>query len=226
MEKLVITGGVPLRGEVRISGSKNATLPLMAASILAKGQSVLRGVPRLRDVLTMGSLLKEMGAGFEFQDSVCRMDTSRLKSFTATYELVKTMRASVLVLGPLVARYGQARVSLPGGCAIGARPINFHLMGLERMGAQIKLAEGYVMAKAKRLKGASIYFDVPTVTGTENLMMAAALAKGTTVLENSAREPEVVDLANALIAMGAKIEGAGGSLIEIEGVDELSPYDH
>ncbi|MDA8157393.1 MAG: UDP-N-acetylglucosamine 1-carboxyvinyltransferase [Actinomycetota bacterium] len=226
MEKLVIAGGVPLRGEVNISGSKNATLPLMAASILAAGKSVLRSVPELRDVLTMGSLLKKMGAGFSLRDSVCDMDTSGLNEFTAPYELVKTMRASVLVLGPLVARYGQARVSLPGGCAIGARPINLHLMGLERMGAEIELAEGYVKARARSLNGASIYFDVPTVTGTENLMMAAALAKGTTVLENCAREPEVVDLAEALIRMGARIEGAGGSLIEIEGVDELRPYDY
>ena len=231
MEKLFIRGGVPLRGTVSISGSKNASLPIMAASILAPGgKNVLRGVPALRDVVTMGALLKEMGANFDFSPENClaEIDTSALARPVAGYELVKTMRASVLVLGPLVARHGTARVSLPGGCAIGARPINLHLMGLEKMGAAIELEEGYVIAKTqgRRLRGASLYFDLPTVTGTENLMMAASLAKGVTVLENAAREPEIVDLAAALSAMGAKIEGAGGSLIEIEGVDELKPYNH
>ncbi len=228
MEKLLIRGGVPLKGTVSISGSKNASLPIMAAAILAGGRSVLRGLPALRDVLTMGALLEQMGARFNFSpdDSLAEIDASELKNPVAAYELVKTMRASVLVLGPLTARYGRAKVSLPGGCAIGSRPINLHLMGLEKMGAKIELEGGYVIAKARRLKGASLYFDLPTVTGTENLMMAAALAKGVTVLENAAREPEIVDLAETLQAMGAKIEGAGGSLIEIEGVDELKPFDH
>ncbi|MDA8387070.1 MAG: UDP-N-acetylglucosamine 1-carboxyvinyltransferase [Nitrospiraceae bacterium] len=230
MEKLLIRGAVPLKGAVPVSGSKNASLPLMAAAILAGGRSVLRGAPALRDVLTMGALLEQMGARFHFSpgDCLAEIDTAGLNRPLADYELVKTMRASVLVLGPLVARHGMAKVSLPGGCAIGARPINLHLAGLEKMGAAIELEEGYVIAKTrgKRLKGASLYFDLPTVTGTENLMMAAALAKGVTVLENAAREPEVVDLATALSAMGARIEGAGGSLIEIEGVDELRPYSH
>ncbi|MDA8169320.1 MAG: UDP-N-acetylglucosamine 1-carboxyvinyltransferase [Nitrospiraceae bacterium] len=226
MEKLLIKGGAPLKGEVVVSGSKNASLPLLAAALLAGGASVLRGVPALRDVKTFGSLIGNMGAGFTFEDARAEINTAGIGNFAAPYELVKTMRASVLVLGPLVARYGRARVSLPGGCAIGARPINLHLVGLEKMGARIQLEEGYVIAEAGRLNGASLYFDIPTVTGTENLMMAAALAKGTTVLENAAREPEVVDLANALISMGARIEGAGGSLIEIEGVDELKPYSY
>ncbi len=226
MEKLRIKGGEPLKGTVTVSGSKNASLPILAAAILAEGKSVLRGVPALRDVKTMGALLADMGARFSFEGSRAETDTSGLKNPVALYELVKTMRASVLVLGPLAARYGRAKVSLPGGCAIGARPINMHLAGLEKMGASVELEDGYVLLKAKRLKGASIYFDVPTVTGTENLMMAAALAKGVTVLENAAREPEILDLANALASMGAKIEGAGGSLIEIEGVDELRPYNH
>ena len=226
MEKLRIKGGVPLKGTVSVSGSKNASLPIITAAILAGGKSVLRGVPALRDVLTMGALLEQMGFRFFLEDSTVEIDASGLKNPVAAYELVKTMRASVLVLGPLTARYGRAKVSLPGGCAIGARPINLHIMGLEKMGAKIELDGGYVIAKAKRLKGASLYFDLPTVTGTENLMMAAALAKGVTVLENAAREPEVVDLAETLIKMGAKIEGAGGSLIEIEGVDELKPYSH
>ena len=231
MEKLLIKGGAPLKGSVQISGAKNASLPVMAASILAPGgKNVLRGVPALRDVLTMCALLREMGASVDLSagEGLAVMDTSSLANPLAGYELVKTMRASVLVLGPLVARHGRAKVSLPGGCAIGARPINLHLAGLEKMGAEIELEEGYVIAKtrSRRLKGASLYLDLPTVTGTENLMMAAALAKGVTVLENAAREPEVVDLAAALSSMGARIEGAGGSLIEIEGVDELKPFSH
>ena len=226
MEKLRIKGGKPLKGTVTISGSKNASLPIMAAAILADGKSVLHGVPALRDVNTMGALLADMGAAFSFEGARTEIDTAKLKNPVALYELVKTMRASVLVLGPLAARHGRAKVSLPGGCAIGARPINMHLAGLEKMGATVELEGGYVLLKAKRLKGASIYFDVPTVTGTENLMMAAALAKGVTVLENAAREPEILDLADTLSSMGAKIEGAGGSLIEIEGVDELKPYSH
>ncbi|MEW6740612.1 MAG: UDP-N-acetylglucosamine 1-carboxyvinyltransferase [Nitrospirota bacterium] len=226
MDKLVIRGGKPLKGEVRISGAKNAALPIMASTILAHGEHNIERVPHLRDVMTMGRLLANLGAGFHFENNKTILDCSKINNFEAPYDLVKTMRASVLVLCPLVARFGRAKVSLPGGCAIGARPINLHLMGLEKMGAKIKLESGYVIAKANRLKGASIYFDTITVTGTENLMMAAVLAKGTTILENAAREPEVVDLANYLIAMGAKISGAGDSVIEIEGVDELKPINN
>ena len=176
--------------------------------------------------MTMGRLLANLGAGFHYEDQKVTISTEKIRMFEAPYDLVRTMRASILVLGPLLAKYGRAKVSLPGGCAIGARPINLHLMGLERMGAEIKLESGYVIAKAKRLKGASIYFDMPTVTGTENLMMAASLAKGITLIENAAREPEVIDLANALISMGARIKGAGESVIEIEGVDELNPMNY
>ncbi len=223
MDKLIIKGGKPLKGEVRISGAKNAALPIMTASILSSGKNTIYNIPNLMDVKTMGRLLSNMGAKFDHKDGLVTIDSSSINNFEAPYDLVKTMRASVLVLCPLVARFGRARVSLPGGCAIGARPINLHLMGLEKMGAKIQLESGYVIAKATRLKGASIYFDTITVTGTENLMMAAALAKGTTILENAAREPEVVDLANCLISMGAKIRGAGDSVIEIEGVEKLKP---
>lgn len=226
MDKLVIRGGKPLKGEVRISGAKNAALPIMASTILAHGEHNIERIPHLRDVMTMGRLLANLGAGFHFENNTTTIDCSKIKNFEAPYDLVKTMRASVLVLCPLVTRFGKAKVSMPGGCAIGARPINLHLMGLEKMGAKIELESGYVIAKASRLKGASIYFDTITVTGTENLMMAAVLAKGTTILENAAMEPEVVDLANCLIAMGAKINGAGSSVIEIEGVDELKPISN
>ena len=226
MDKLIIKGGKHLKGEIEISGAKNAALPVMAASILAAGENTISRVPDLRDVKTMGRLLSNMGAEFYYEPHRAIIKTDRIKNFEAPYELVKEMRASVLVLGPMVARYGRARVSLPGGCAIGARPINLHLMGLEKMGAKIELEAGYVKATARRLKGTSIYFDTSTVTGTENLMMAATLAKGSTVLENAAREPEVVDLAAALTAMGAKINGAGESVIEIEGVEELKPVNH
>jgi len=226
MDKLRIKGGVPLSGEVAIGGSKNAALPIMAASLLAQGPCRLKGVPSLVDVRTFSALLENMGVKTGFHNSTFEADPSALKRPEAPYGLVKTMRASVLVLCPLVARYGFARVSLPGGCAIGARPINLHLMGLGKMGAEIKLEEGYVIAKAGKLRGTSIYFDIPTVTGTENLMMAAALAEGTTLLENAAREPEVLDLANLLVTMGAKIEGAGQSIIKIEGVRELKPFDY
>ncbi|MBF0329345.1 MAG: UDP-N-acetylglucosamine 1-carboxyvinyltransferase [Nitrospirae bacterium] len=223
MDKLIIRGGLPLKGEVAISGAKNAALPIMAASLLSSGVHTIRHIPKLRDVITMGKILTNMGLNVAFENGNVSINSSSVSNFEAPYDLVKTMRASVLVLCPLVARFGRARVSLPGGCAIGARPINLHLMGLEKMGAKIELEEGYVVATAGRLKGASIYFDIPTVTGTENLMMAAAIAQGTTILENAAREPEVIDLANCLISMGAKIKGAGESLIEIEGVDELKP---
>ncbi len=198
----------------------------MAACILSGGEHNLDNVPQLRDISTMGRLIANLGAGFHLEKNRAILDCRRIKNFEAPYDLVSTMRASVLVLGPLVARLGKAKVSLPGGCAIGARPINLHLMGLEKMGASITLESGYVLARAKRLKGASIYFDMPTVTGTENIMMAATLAEGCTTIENAAREPEVVDLADALRSMGAKIKGAGESVIEIEGVSGLKPLRH
>ncbi|MDI6800982.1 MAG: UDP-N-acetylglucosamine 1-carboxyvinyltransferase [Thermodesulfovibrionales bacterium] len=223
MDRLIIRGGKPLKGEVEISGAKNAALPIMTASILTSGENTITKVPDLKDVKIMGALLSNLGIKFRHHNGIVVIDSSEIKNFEAPYELVKTMRASVLVLGPMLARYGRAKVSLPGGCAIGARPINMHLMGLEKMGARIKLDSGYVIAKANRLKGASIYFDTPTVTGTENLMMAAVLAKGTTILENAAREPEIIDLANCLISMGARIKGAGEGIIEIQGTDELKP---
>lgn len=226
MDKLVIHGGKRLKGVVEVSGAKNAALPIMAASLLTSGSSILNRVPNLRDVHTAGQLIKYLGAEFFYEDNKAVINTRRIKRMEAPYELVRTMRASVLILGPLLARFGKAKVSLPGGCAIGARPINLHLMGLKRMGARIELEAGYVVAKARRLKGTSIYLDIPTVTGTENLMMAASLATGRTLLENVAREPEVIDLANALISMGAKIEGAGESMIEIEGVNELRPLNY
>jgi UDP-N-acetylglucosamine 1-carboxyvinyltransferase len=226
MDKLVIRGGKKLKGEVVISGAKNAALPIMTASLLASGYCTIRNIPKLQDIMTMGRLLANLGAGFHYENKRTIIKTETITVFEAPYDLVRKMRASILVLGPLLARYGRAKVSLPGGCAIGARPINLHLMGLEKMGADIKLDSGYVIARAKRLKGASVYLDIPTVTGTENLMMAASLAKGTTLLENAAKEPEVVDLANALITMGAKIKGAGESVIEIEGVDSLQPLNY
>ena len=227
MQKIVIRGGARLRGEVRVSGAKNAALPILASSLLAQGRSIYRNVPALGDVRTMGRLLAKLGA--EITDKpggTMVVDTARITELEAPYELVKTMRASVLVLGPLCARYGRARVSLPGGCAIGARPIDQHLKGLAAMGARIELEHGYVSARAKRLRGATIVFDLVTVTGTENLMMAAALAKGRTTLENAAREPEVEELARVLNKMGARIHGAGTSLITIEGVYELQPVEH
>jgi len=226
LDKLVICGGKRLKGVVEISGAKNAALPIIVASLLSSGSSTISRVPDLKDVLTIGKLLGHLGAEFSYEEKRALIDVRRIKILEAPYELVRTMRASVLVLGPLLARFGRARVSLPGGCAIGARPINLHLMGLEKMDAKIKLESGYVIARAKRLKGASIYLDIPTVTGTENLMMAASLAKGRTVLENAAREPEVVDLAHALISMGAEIRGAGEGVIEIEGVDQLRPLNY
>lgn len=221
-EKIFIEGGVPLRGEVQISGAKNAALPLMAASLLVSGELVLENVPDLRDVHTMRRLLEHLGAECE-GDGILSIDASGTNVWEAPYDLVKTMRASVLVLGPLVARFGKARVSQPGGCAIGARPINRHLEGLEALGARVQLEHGYVMVEADRLRGADIVFEAPTVTGTENLMMAATLAEGKTTLINAAREPEIKDLADALVTMGARITGAGTNEILIEGVDELSP---
>jgi UDP-N-acetylglucosamine 1-carboxyvinyltransferase len=230
VQKIVIRGGARLSGEVRVSGAKNAALPILASALLAQGRSIYRNVPALGDVRTMGRLLGNLGAEVTNKpNGLTWVDTTRVGSagdLEAPYELVKTMRASVVVLGPLVARYGRARVSLPGGCAIGARPIDQHLKGLAAMGAKIELSHGYVTARARRLRGATIVFDLVTVTGTENLMMAAALARGRTTLENAAREPEVEELARVLNKMGAKINGAGTSLITIEGVDELHPIEH
>ncbi|WP_449247003.1 UDP-N-acetylglucosamine 1-carboxyvinyltransferase [Desulfarculus baarsii] len=226
MDKLIIEGGRPLVGRVRVSGAKNATLPLMAACLLTGGRNRLRNVPNLRDVGTMAALLRELGAHVDERPGELTIDTARAEGDECPYELVKTMRASVLALGPMVARSGRGRVSLPGGCAIGERPIDQHLKGLEAMGCRIELEGGYVQARAKRLKGAEITFDLITVTGTENIMMAATLAQGRTVLRNAAREPEVVDLAQALNGAGARIEGAGDSIVTIDGVDGLGPIDH
>ena len=222
MDKIVIEGGVPLQGEVAISGAKNAALPILAATLLAPGVHRLANVPELADIRTMRRLLCIMGVKFEDGDPLV-VDTTKLTGWMAPYELVKTMRAAVLVLGPLVARVRQASVSLPGGCAIGARPINLHLKGLEALGVKITLNQGYVEAKAKRLRGTDIHLDIPTVTGTENLMMAATLARGTTRLINAAQEPEVADLARFLVAQGANIEGIGTDILIIHGVEGLAP---
>jgi UDP-N-acetylglucosamine 1-carboxyvinyltransferase len=222
MDKLQINGGVPLEGEVRISGSKNATLPILAGALLAETPVAIANVPHLKDVTTTIELLGRMGVSVTIGDRMrIEVDASTLKECFAPYELVKTMRASILVLGPLVARFGRADVSLPGGCAIGARPVNIHVAGLQAMGADITIEGGYIRARADRLKGARLVLDTVSVTGTENLMMAATLAKGETVIENAAREPEVVDLANFLIAMGANIEGAGSDKIVVHGVERL-----
>jgi UDP-N-acetylglucosamine 1-carboxyvinyltransferase len=224
--RLLIDGGVPLRGEVHVSAAKNAALPLLAASLLSEAPVVLENVPRLADVATITELLRRLGTEVSQDGQEIAARTPRVTSVDAPYELVSTMRASVLVLGPLVARAGRARVALPGGCAIGVRPIDLHLKGLERLGAEITLSQGNVEARAARLKGARIVFDLVTVTGTENLMMAATLAEGTTVLDNAAREPEVSDLARLLTTMGARISGAGTERIEIEGVSELGGARH
>ncbi|MCX5833164.1 MAG: UDP-N-acetylglucosamine 1-carboxyvinyltransferase [Deltaproteobacteria bacterium] len=224
MDKFVIKGGRKLKGEVQISGSKNAALPLLASSLLCDGWNTYHNIPDLVDIKTIKKLLGNLGATIEGGETL-RINTGNIKRCEAPYNLVKTMRASVLVLGPLVARMGQARVSLPGGCAIGARPVNLHLKALQDLGAAIELRDGYIEAKASRLKGATIYFDISTVTGTENIMMAAALARGTTVLENAAKEPEVMNLAETLNRMGAKVSGAGTDAIVIEGVDSLHPAE-
>ena len=222
MDKLQIQGGVPLEGEVRISGAKNATLPILAGALLADDPVMVANVPHLKDVTTTVELLGRMGATVTIDERMrIEVDGSTLKETFAPYELVKTMRASILVLGPLVARFGSADVSLPGGCAIGARPVNIHVAGLQAMGADITIEGGYIRARASKLKGARLVLDTVTVTGTENLMMAATLAEGETIIENAAREPEVVDLANFLIAMGAKIQGAGTDKIAIQGVKRL-----
>jgi UDP-N-acetylglucosamine 1-carboxyvinyltransferase len=222
MDKLQIIGGRPLEGEVRISGAKNAALPILAGTLLADGPVSVGNVPHLHDVTTMIELLGRMGVSVTVDERMrVEVDTASIREYVAPYELVKTMRASILVLGPLLARFGKADVSLPGGCAIGARPVNIHVAGLQAMGADIHIENGMIRARAGRLRGAHLVLDTVTVTGTENLMMAAVLAEGETVLENAAREPEVVDLANFLVAMGAKIKGAGTDRIVIEGVDKL-----
>jgi UDP-N-acetylglucosamine 1-carboxyvinyltransferase len=226
MDKLAITGGTPLQGEVRVSGAKNAALPILCAALLTSEPLVLTNVPKLNDVRTMRSLLAQMGVRAEGDDDALTLSAATIDWPLAPYEMVKTMRASILALGPLLARCGEARVSLPGGCAIGLRPVDQHIKGLQAMGAEIDLDHGYIDARAKRLSGANFVFDVVTVTGTENLLMAATLAAGTTVLDNAAREPEVVDLADCLNAMGARITGAGTDRIVIEGVSRLSGATH
>ncbi len=223
MEKLAINGGVPLDGEAVISGAKNATLPILAGALLSGGKVRVANVPHLRDVTTMVQLLGRMGVDVLVHDSMeVEVDASGINDFSAPYDLVKTMRASILVLGPLLARFGEARVSLPGGCAIGARPVDLHVKGLRALGATIDIEDGYIHARADRLQGGHVFFDAVSVTGTENLLMAAVLARGETVLENAAREPEVIDLARFLVSMGAQIEGAGTNRIVVQGVDELA----
>ncbi len=222
MDRLIITGGQTLQGEIRISGAKNAALPIIVSTLLAKEPVTIRNIPHLHDITTTMELLGRMGVSITMGEKLdVEVDSSTINNFSAPYELVKTMRASILVLGPLLARFGEAEVSLPGGCAIGSRPVNLHIHGLELMGADISVDQGYIKAKAKRLKGAKIVMDLVTVTGTENLMMAACLADGVTTIENAAREPEVVDLANCLNTMGAKVEGAGTDTITIEGVEDM-----
>lgn len=226
MDKILVVGGKRLQGEIQIGGAKNAALPIIAASLLASEEVRLKNVPGLNDISTMRRLLERLGTKIVSDGGKLYIKNDGIISCEASYDVVKTMRASVLVLGPLVTRYGEARVSLPGGCAIGARPINLHLMGLEKMGAKIKIEHGYVIARAGRLKGARIYLDFPTVTGTENLMIAATMADGTTIIENAACEPEIVDLADFLVGMGARIRGSGSDLITIEGVDSLNGTEY
>ena len=227
MAKIVINGGEPLQGDVQISGAKNAVLPILAACLLADEPVSIANVPHLHDVTTTMELLGQMGVQLVVDERMkIHVDPRTTDRFFAPYDLVKTMRASILVLGPLVARYGQAEVSLPGGCAIGSRPVNLHIQGLQALGAEVRVENGYIKARAKRLKGARIVLDLVTVTGTENLMMAAVLAQGTTVIENAAQEPEVVDLANCLNSMGAKISGAGTNSIVIDGVERLGGTDY
>lgn len=225
MNKLVIHGGKKLKGEVKISGAKNSALPLMASTLLTEGCNRFSNTPQLRDIKTISKLLRSLGVEVTGKE-VMQLDATNLNSYEAPYDLVKTMRASVLVLGPLLARFGKARVSLPGGCAIGPRPVDLHLKSLASMGVTVKLDRGYIVAECKKLRGAKIYFDISTVTGTENVMMAATLAKGTTVLENAAKEPEVEELAIVLNKMGARIEGAGTDVITIEGVETLQSVEY
>ena len=227
MDKLLISGGQPLDGEIAVSGAKNAALPILAATLLTSEPVTIGNVPHLHDITTTMELLGRMGAELTIDERMnIEVNNCNIKDLFAPYELVKTMRASILVLGPLLSHYGKAEVSLPGGCAIGSRPVNLHINGLAAMGADIKVESGYIRAEAKRLRGAHLTLDLVTVTGTENLMMAAALAEGTTILENAAREPEVVDLANCLNSMGARVEGAGSDTIKIEGVESLSGTHH
>ncbi|MBF0379382.1 MAG: UDP-N-acetylglucosamine 1-carboxyvinyltransferase [Magnetococcales bacterium] len=227
MDTILIRGGASLKGTIPISGAKNATLPALAATLLTSEKVHLSNIPHLADVTTMLELLGQQGAALTVDEKLgVEIDNRGVNNFCAPYDLVSTMRASILVMGPMLARYGQAEISMPGGCAIGSRPVNLHIQGLRAMGADISLGDGYIRAKAKRLKGAKIYLEPVTVTGTENLLMAATLADGVTILENAAREPEVVDLANMLISMGAKIQGAGSSTITVEGVEELHGTDH
>ena len=223
MDKLIITGGPPLEGEIRISGAKNAALPILAATLLADGPVKIGNIPHLQDVTTIMELLGRMGVELVVDERMnVEVDCSTIRELFAPYDLVKSMRASFLVLGPMLARFGEAVVSFPGGCAIGSRPVNLHIEGLVKMGADVHVEGGYIHARARRLKAAHLVMDLVTVTGTENLMMAATLAEGTTIIENAAREPEVVDLANCLNAMGAKIGGAGSDTISVEGVDRLN----
>ncbi|MBC3910075.1 UDP-N-acetylglucosamine 1-carboxyvinyltransferase [Undibacterium umbellatum] len=226
MDKLLITGGKRLNGDITISGAKNAALPILCAGLLTSGNVELHNVPSLQDVSTMLKLLRQMGLQVTQENGVTTLNGSAIDKLEAPYDLVKTMRASILVLGPLLARFGEAKVSLPGGCAIGSRPVDQHIKGLQAMGAEINIEAGYIHAKAKKLKGARIVTDMITVTGTENLLMAATLAEGETVLENAAREPEVTDLANLLVAMGAKIEGIGTDRLVIQGVESLHGATH
>jgi UDP-N-acetylglucosamine 1-carboxyvinyltransferase len=225
VDKFVIRGGNALRGTIPIGGAKNATLALMPAAMLASGAFRFRNTPALRDVNTMSILLRTMGLGIELTDHVLSIDTSRISRFEAPYEHVKKMRASIYVLGPLLARFGRAKVSLPGGCAWGPRPVNLHIEGMQKLGAEIDLEGGYIVARARKLTGARVHFDVSSVGATGNLLMAAVLAKGTTVIENAAMEPEITFLAEFLVSMGAKIEGVGTNRLEIEGVDVLHPSD-
>ena len=226
MDKMVIEGGNPLRGKIQVGGAKNAALPIIAACLLAEGWHRLYNVPHLRDVETLKGIMSELGVEFRQDRNALEVNSSNLKDYNAPYELVKTMRASIVLLGPLLARYGKARISLPGGCAIGERPVNLHLKALSAMGVEMWLDHGYINAHADRLKGADIFFDIPTVTGTENIMMAAVTAEGETTLGNVAREPEIRDLADMLRDMGAKIEGDGTDTIVIQGVTDLRPARH
>ncbi|MDB4444403.1 UDP-N-acetylglucosamine 1-carboxyvinyltransferase [bacterium] len=223
MEKIVIEGGNPLKGTVEISGAKNAALPIIAACLLTGGCHRLYNVPNLRDIQTIKQIMSKMGVVFQDENGVLSVDSENVTEYEASYDLVKTMRASILILGPLLARLGRARISLPGGCAIGARPVNLHLKALTAMGVAMSLEHGYINAEVGRLKGASVFFDIPTVTGTENIMMAAVLAEGQTVLSNAAKEPEIKDLADMLRSMGAQIDGDGTDTIVIDGVNELKP---
>jgi UDP-N-acetylglucosamine 1-carboxyvinyltransferase len=226
MDKLLITGGQRLNGEIKISGAKNAALPILCAGLLTADDVVLSNVPSLQDVVTMLKLLRQMGLNVTQENGVVTLNGGAINNLEAPYDMVKTMRASILVLGPLLARFGEAKVSLPGGCAIGSRPVDQHIKGLQAMGAEITIEAGYIHAKAKRLRGTRVVTDMITVTGTENLLMAATLADGETVLENAAREPEVTDLANLLVAMGAKIEGIGTARLVIQGVERLHGASH